>query len=92
MKRTTMPGFTAQTSLSIPGGSHRTSVPPDYFGGRRSVVPQISVTQGSMGGQGLNAWGCWQSECCTTAYHYVCNPFCHWSCNAEPCTRCIWPY
>ena len=53
-------------------------------------------------GGGLNAWGCWESECCDCIEYECwysgveeinggvqCNCV-NWTC--EPCTRCIWPY
>lgn len=52
---------------------------------------------GGFGG-GLNAWGCWESECCdctmeecwpTGDGRQVC--VCKQS-TCKPCTRCIWPY
>jgi hypothetical protein len=87
-----IPGFDAEASLYKT--SRRYQSVTNQSGGQ-GVVAQIRVGGvGGLGGLGggLNAWGCWESECCTTAYQWTCNPFCHWSCNAEPCTRCIWPY
>lgn len=88
-----IPGFTAEASFYGPGGRDQSATAQSYSSGEQGVIAQLSVGSGGLGGGGgLNAWGCWQSECCTTDYHYVCNPFCHWACNAKPCTRCIWPY
>jgi hypothetical protein len=44
---------------------------------------------------GLNAWGCFESVCCTK-WDWVCDavaPSCIPVCvEREPCTRCIWPW
>jgi hypothetical protein len=92
MNAMTMPGFVAEKSLYTTSSRYRSLASRGYSG--QDVVSQIRV--GGLGGSGasggLNAWGCWDSWCCTTGYHYICNPYCHWDCNAEPCTRCIWPY
>jgi hypothetical protein len=88
-----IPGFTAEESLHNSSARYREAAARSD-GGRQRVVSQLMIGPGGPGGGsgGLNAWGCWESTCCTTSYHWVCNPFCHWVCNEEPCTRCIWPY
>ncbi len=88
-----IPRFTAEASLYKTNGRYQFVATRGYSSGEQRVVSQIGAGGGGLGGSdGLGAWGCWKSECCTCAYHYDCNPFCHWSCCAEPCTRCIWPY
>jgi hypothetical protein len=90
----TLPGYTADASLYKTSGRYQSVSTQNSSSGGQQVISQIRVggLGGSGGSGGLNAWGCWDSWCCTTDYHYVCNPYCHWVCNEVPCTRCIWPY
>ena len=53
---------------------------------------------GGLGTGGLNAWGCWDSECCECRIwqcYYTGDGRCHWVCvqnECNPCERCIWPW
>jgi hypothetical protein len=69
--------------------------------GSSRMSPFMRVGGGGIGlggGGGLNAWGCWESECCDTCELVQCGAgptgtecWCEiYSC--RPCTRCIWPY
>lgn len=104
MNNDSMPGFTADRSLSASTGR--------YVGRGRAVAranaitPAIKATGlsagrvGGLGGGGtLNAWGCWDSCCgshCAaghyeagpTGWQWVCD---QWVCD-DPCERCIWPW
>jgi hypothetical protein len=89
------------TQYARRGGQHvRRGRPPSAMTGGFQMSPfeRVSVGNiGSGGGNGLNAWGCWESECCECELEQ-CGPGpAGWQCwcavyGCLPCTRCIWPY
>lgn len=75
---------------------------PGSMGGRPQTAARMAGGLsgfGGLGNGGLNAWGCWESECCDCILWgncwYTgdgrCIPEClQYAC--EPCERCIWPW
>jgi len=92
-------GSGASFSRAAASGPSRGSS-PGSTGRRPQTAARISGGFGGFGNNGgLNAWGCWDSECCDCVLWgpcwYTgdgrCIPEClQYAC--EPCERCIWPW
>jgi hypothetical protein len=92
----TTPTFSADKSLYA---SSRHYVTHGYTGSVTGEISPALIGGGGfgLGGGGLNAWGCWNTRCCTR-WGQCCLPTPRgrqcWTCciEDEACERCIWPW
>jgi hypothetical protein len=78
--------------MSEPSMRRRPAGPPNHSHDQMYAAMRLGggVGVGIGPGGGLNAWGCFQSWCCSCGWHV--DRYGNWNCCDEPCTRCIWPW